>query len=180
MRKMLVLSACLLVASCAAAQSVRTKAKALQEVRAACGDYRVNFHVEERYTSDVVPPGQKDEARIYVFGMYGAGQQFGNPTIRLGMDGHWMGAIRGASYLFFSAEPGEHHLCAQWQSRFKGLKYLIWLTSVNVQADQAYYFLVTSIWYSSNSGLVQLNPLGSDEAQLLLAEYPQALSTAHK
>jgi hypothetical protein len=38
-------------------------------------------------------------------------------TVRIGI-GAWIGATRGDSYLYFSVEPGEHHLCVDWISEF--------------------------------------------------------------
>ena len=38
------------------------------------------------------------------------------PTMRVGVDGNWMGANNGKSYFFFPVEPGEHNVCAEWQS----------------------------------------------------------------
>ena len=37
------------------------------------------------------------------------------PTTRMGIDGRWVGATHGNSYLFMTVDPGEHHLCASWQ-----------------------------------------------------------------
>jgi hypothetical protein len=38
------------------------------------------------------------------------------PTMRVGMDGNWLGANDGKSYFFFQVEPGEHNICMEWQS----------------------------------------------------------------
>jgi hypothetical protein len=37
-------------------------------------------------------------------------------TVRIGLDGTWAEASHGKSYFAFSVTPGEHHLCANWQS----------------------------------------------------------------
>ena len=34
----------------------------------------------------------------------------------VGVDGVWVGPTHGDSYLYFAVAPGEHHLCASWQS----------------------------------------------------------------
>lgn len=36
--------------------------------------------------------------------------------MRVGVDGQWVGANDGKSYFFFTAEPGEHNVCTEWQS----------------------------------------------------------------
>jgi len=38
------------------------------------------------------------------------------PTTRAGVDGEWVGVAEGFSYFIFSVYPGEHHLCASWQT----------------------------------------------------------------
>lgn len=38
------------------------------------------------------------------------------PTTRFGLDGNWVGATQSNSYFYISVDPGEHHLCAGWQS----------------------------------------------------------------
>jgi len=36
--------------------------------------------------------------------------------MRVGVDGNWVGANNGKSYFFFQVPPGEHNICAEWQS----------------------------------------------------------------
>jgi hypothetical protein len=36
--------------------------------------------------------------------------------MRVGLDGNWVGANEGKSYFFFPVDPGEHNVCAEWQS----------------------------------------------------------------
>jgi len=38
------------------------------------------------------------------------------PTMRVGVDGSWVGANEGKSYFFFQVAPGEHNVCTEWQS----------------------------------------------------------------
>ncbi len=38
------------------------------------------------------------------------------PTTRFGLDGTWVGATQSNAYFYVSVDPGEHHLCAGWQS----------------------------------------------------------------
>jgi hypothetical protein len=62
----------------------------------------------------VLEPGK---ALIYVSEVFKkVPGEWGNPTIRIGLDGAWMGATRANSYVAFSVDPGEHHLCTNWQS----------------------------------------------------------------
>src|ERR1022692_4903336 len=62
------------------------------------------------------------------------------PTVRVSLDGSWVGANRGASYFFFPVEPGEHHLCADWQSAppsVVGRK--LALSNLGAEPGQTYY-----------------------------------------
>ena len=45
-----------------------------------------------------------------------AGGRKGAATVRIGMDGAWVGADKRDSYFVLDVSPGLHHLCASWQS----------------------------------------------------------------
>lgn len=64
----------------------------------------------------------------------------GTPTSRFGMDGAWVGANKGSSYFTVDVSPGEHHLCADWQSAFGSLKDKLGMADVNAEAGKTYYF----------------------------------------
>ena len=84
-----------------------------------------------------------------------------NPTVRIGLDGSWIGATRGNSYVVFSVDhPGEHHLCAQWQSGFERYSREAAFNRFTAELDKRYYFRVR-ITYQSG---LELEPLDSDEA----------------
>ncbi len=38
------------------------------------------------------------------------------PTVKWGVDGNWVGATQRDTYFYLSVDPGEHHLCAEWES----------------------------------------------------------------
>jgi len=65
------------------------------------------------------------------------------PTTRVGIDGSWVGATQSQSYFYVSVEPGEHYVCASWQSSVGGpvahSTAAIHLTAV---AAHSYYFVV--------------------------------------
>jgi hypothetical protein len=97
------------------------------------------------------------------------------------MDGAWLGATRTNSYLAFSVEPGDHHLCTSWQSRLKRLSKLAAFAGFTAEPGKVYYFR-ERITYSSVGGntasmnldLERMNP---DEGQYLVASYKP--STSH-
>jgi len=108
--------------------------------------------------------------------------ELGNPTLRVGIDGAWLGATRANSYLAFAVEPGEHHLCTSWQSRWPSLSKLAAFAAFTAEAGKVYYFR-ERITYSTNGGdatamNLDLDPVNPDEGQFLVASYKP--STSHQ
>lgn len=78
---------------------------------AGCGPSRMLFDVK---TSDSKHPvGQPEDGKALVYFLV---DYVTAPTMRAGVDGKWIGANDGKSYFFFTAEPGEHNVCMEWQS----------------------------------------------------------------
>jgi hypothetical protein len=101
------------------------------------------------------------------------------PPTRAGLDGSWMGATHGNSFLSFSIDPGEHHLCASWQtSVILGRGHKTAAAHFTAEAGNVYYFRVKNTWARDvGAAGIALNPLDSDEGQLLTNKY--SLSTSH-
>lgn len=59
---------------------------------------------------------------------------------KVGMDGNWMGANHGNSYLLFTADPGEHHLCLNWQSVFVVRSRAFAMANFTAEEGKTYYF----------------------------------------
>lgn len=101
------------------------------------------------------------------------------PTTRFGLDGSWIGATQSNAYLYVSVDPGEHHICAAWQ------------TLVHIYAGQTsaaahftadaggIYFFTVRNYFLENHGPARmtLSPLDSDEGQLLMSKF--GFSTSH-
>ena len=158
-------------------------------VASACGPDAVRFEVK----TDLPPQAataQPGKALVYAIedSTYGA-------TVRIGLDGAWVGANRGDSWFSFLAEPGEHHLCADWQPSIMrsttGLPSpkLISLTSFRAEAGKVYYFRArisvtwptlnssAASWSTNSDTFVDLTPIDRDEGQFLIASY--RFSTFH-
>jgi hypothetical protein len=104
------------------------------------------------------------------------------PTTRLGLDGQWVGATHGNSYFFLSVDPGEHHLCASWQSVVligRGRKSAA--AHFTAEPGKAYYFRVQNVWpherIENRDTRFVFAPLDSDEGQLLTTKF--AFATFH-
>jgi len=95
----------------AALSTIAQNQAAAARTAAGCGPSSVLFDVK---TDDSKHPvGQPEDGKALVYFLV----DFLNaPTMRVGMDGKWVGASDGKSYFFFTADPGEHNVCTEWQS----------------------------------------------------------------
>ena len=104
------------------------------------------------------------------------------PTTRFGLDGSWIGATHSNSYFYVSVDPGEHHLCAGWQS-FVGLTTGQKTAAAQFDADAggSYFFVVRNHAQQEREPPgMKLRALDPDEAQLLMSKYAFSTSRAKK
>ena len=109
----------------------------------ACGDEKVSFDIQlqKNTPSPVIPEAGKAQV-IFIeksekpptLGCLSAGVSC-NDVTRFGVDGVWVGATKGNSYLTITIEPGVHHLCAVVGKE-------VHAEPLTVEADHAYYFQV--------------------------------------
>ncbi len=107
---------------------------------------------------------------------------FHDVTVRVGIDGKWVGATRGTSYLSFTVEPGEHHLCVDAVSGLLEPARLVSLYGFTVEAGRIYYFRARTMASGSSSGnrdiaILDLDLLNDDQGKLLVAN--ARLSVSH-
>lgn len=148
---------------------------------ASCGPSQVKFDVKLDNAQHSLGQPEPGKALVYVIEVFRRPPgELGTPTIRVGLNGAWVGANHGASYLSFSVDPGEHHLCTNWQSVFKRLSDQHSLTSFTAEAGKTYFFRVqthvesegkaSQIWY------IDLQPVNADEGKYLIASSPLSVS----
>jgi hypothetical protein len=130
-----------------------------------CGSAEEEFEVNRNKGQHPRAQLEAGKALMYVIqnDTYHAGR---NLVTRIGMDGKWIGATRGNSYLYSPADPGERHLCVSWQG--KGNKAAAFhFTAVE---GKTYFFMIrnVSMRYTED---IQFGALDSDEAQLLMSTY---------
>ena len=94
--------------------------------------------------------------------------------MKVGLDGTWVGANQHNSYFSVSVEPGEHHMCANPQTRFQAGR-LIALAHFTAEAGKVYYFR-TRFLGNNNQIQFDFDPIDSDQAQYLIASYPLSVS----
>lgn len=92
----------------------------------------------------------------------------GSPTIKVGLDGTWMGATRGSTYLYFSIDPGEHHLCVELQTHLKRFSDRAF-AHVTVEPGKTYYFRAREMDFHAEHYL-DLDAVDPDEGQYLVTE----------
>jgi len=108
----------------------------------------------------------------------------GTPTIRVGLNSAWVGANQGSSYFSFSVDPGEQHLCANWQSAWKQLSSQHSFTSFTAEAGKTYFFRVRIQFqtYDANNVIwsIDLQPINADEGKYLISSSPLSVSVPKK
>jgi hypothetical protein len=147
----------------------------------ACGPLQVKF---ETSISTSRPPSQPEpgKALVYVVEDFQTiGATIGAPTFKIGLDGAWVGATHGSSYLVFSVDPGEHHMCIQWQSHLDGLSRLVSFARLTAEPDKTYYFRARAMSSSSTATMyLDLDSLDPDEGQYMIASSPVISAHAKK
>ena len=148
---------------------------------AVCGPLDVRFDAQ---TAAGQPPAQPEpgKALVYVIEDFKkAPGESRNPTIRVGLDGAWIGAMRANSYIFFSVDPGEHHLCTSWQSHLKRLSSLASFSHVTAEAGNTYYFRARITYVSAGHDVasmdLNLESVDPDEGRFLVAS--NRMSNSH-
>lgn len=97
----------LLVTLPALAQDDSAKARAA----AGCGPSNEMFDVQTTDAKHPTAQPENGKALVYFIVDFVTA-----PTMRVGVDGNWVGANQGKSYFFFPVDPGDHNICAEWQS----------------------------------------------------------------
>jgi hypothetical protein len=144
---------------------------------AACGGGNVSFKVkldDSQHALVLLEPGK---ARVYFLQEAGTSHTTLYPTVKIGMDGAWIGANHGNSYFSVSAEPGEHHLCVSLQSSFVAQR--VELAHFTAEAEKVYYYR-TRLVMSRSVELLELEPIDSDQGKYLIETFPLSNSTPKK
>lgn len=90
------------------------------------------------------------------------------PTMLAGLDGRWVGATNGNSYFYFSVAPGEHHICASWQSKSQTRA----VAHFTAEPGKVYYFAVKNRAGAYQAYGIDFVPLDSDQGLLLASTFP--------
>jgi len=151
-----------------------------------CGPANIKFDVKTKKGKHAAPAIEQGKALVFFLQDDLKFNAMPRPTTRFGIDGTWVGATHANSYFYVFVDPGEHHLCANWQS----LVSLDWLESTRstaaahftAQGGKSYYFRARDIENTEDAGEpeVKLLPVDADEAQVLMSSFSFSISHPNK
>lgn len=147
----------------------------------ACGNDKIKFNVSTKKGQPAPAPPPAGKAQI-VF-VENENQMIGTmmyATIRFGIDGAWAGANHNNSYFAVNIEPGEHHVCASWQSSLSMIRKYIGVASITAEAGKIYYFAgnvkVTPVGDNTSNFDFDLTQLSDDEGRYRVKAWRLATS----
>src|SRR5215469_9384604 len=131
-----------------------------------CGPNEGQYDVSTDKKNHPAAQPESGKALVYVIEDIERG-----PTLRVGLDGSWVGANKGKSYFFFSVKPGDHQLCTNWQSGVfkKTAERIGSATGVNVEGGKVYYFRIQVYERGERDHTVKLEPVEAAEGQFLVS-----------
>lgn len=107
----------------------------------ACGADDVRFEVKtEKHKPPPAAPSDGKALLVLSESFPAHGPFVPHPTVRFGVDGAWVGANESNSYFAVEIAPGEHHVCASWQSISGQLRSEAGLGKFTAEAGKTYYF----------------------------------------
>src|SRR5262245_51509116 len=135
-----------------------------------CGPSEGQFDVTSGKSHPAAKP-ESGKALVYVIEDIERG-----PTMRLGLDGAWIGANKGKSYFFFSLDPGDHQVCTKWQSGVfkKTAERMGSAITLTAEAGKTYYLRIQAFERNHRKGIngdwtVKLEPVETAEGQFLVS-----------
>ena len=152
---------------------------------AACGDEKTSFDVSRGAVGDTARALEPGKAVVYIIEVFNIRDKgrFNRPTIKHGLDGAWIGATQGFTYVSAAIDPGEHHLCSRWQSHLNALSDQVSLYNFTAAENNRYYFRVQINIEGNTAGgavSIDLEPVSEDEGRFLLSQAAQSVSKPKK
>ncbi len=154
---------------------------------AACGDENTTFSVTRGAVGDSATAPTADTAKVYIIELYDLNDngRINRPTLLDGLDGKWLGATQGFTYLSTLVVPGVHHLCSRWQSRMRERSKQISLNDFEAVAGKRYYFRAQinvegGVGDAPGPAFIDLQQVSEDEGRFLVSKAAQSISKQHK
>jgi hypothetical protein len=145
-----------------------------------CGPYNVQFNVKTTENKNALPTPDSGKALIVFLQDDARFQSVPRPTTRFGIDGTWVGATHSNSYFYVPVDPGEHHLCANWQSKavLIGPSRSTAAMQFVAEAGKIYSFRARDLYYKDRPPAeLKFEAVDNDEAQILMNSFE--LSSSH-
>ncbi len=157
---------------------------AITAAQAACGPKNVQFETQTA-KGQSLPQVESGKSLVYVVEVFEkVVGELSRPTLRVGLDGKWVGADKGNSYISFLVDPGEHHLCTNWQSRWKRFSNEAAFASLTADPGKVYYFRAVITEHGGSTGAstfsLDLEPVNGDEGKYLVASSASSASHPRK
>lgn len=145
-----------------------------------CGPDKIQFDVKTDKHQHAESRPEPGKALVYVFEQVKLDSDelpVNLATVRFGLDGQWVGANHGNSHFSFAVDPGDHALCASWQttwvkiSRLASAADLSSAASLTADAGRVYYFeaAVDERNHDHPQPGVKLRAIDPAEGKLLIA-----------
>lgn len=133
----------------------------------------VTFDVTTAKIKNTAATPDSGKALVYFIEDDSTFESIPKPTVRLGMDGTWMGATHSSSWFNFPVDLGEHHLCANWQSRVVlfGSSHQTAAVHFTAVAGKTYFFRMQDAWNRAAGLSINFTRLDSDEGQILIRKF---------
>jgi hypothetical protein len=144
-----------------------------------CRPTDFKFEVKSSDSSHPVTQPEPGKALVYFLQDDKVFESRPRPTVKWGIDGDWVGATQSNTYFYISIDPGEHHLCSEWQTAvIVTAGHQASAAHFTAEAGQVYYFRAQDFyWRDSGAAFIKLGPVDSDEAQVLMTKF--GFSTSH-
>jgi hypothetical protein len=141
---------------------------------AGCGPIKTDFSVKtDKHVHTITSP-QPGKALVYVIVQENSDphkMQIGDVTTRVGLDGAWIGANHGASYVALAVDPGDHRMCTDVQSKMLGTDKLNSAADLSAEAGKTYFYRAElTIAYGDHQNDLRLKAVDQAEGMLLISK----------
>jgi hypothetical protein len=148
-----------------------------------CGPAKGRFDVRSYTAKHPIAQPRDGKAIVYLLQDDKYFYSHPRPTVKWGVDGQWAVATQANDYAYYYVDPGEHQLCAQWQTSITAAKgSVLGAYDFAAKSGQSYYFraLDTNPELIDESAAVKLESVGSDEAAVLMNKFGYSTSRLKK
>lgn len=149
----------------------------------ACGSADVKFDVKTAKASTPAQAPASGQAQlVFIETLHKPGNVLVKPTIRVGLDGSWAGALKGSSYFSVLVPSGEHHLCVSWQSHFGTFRKNLFAKSVALEPGKTYFLEYKADLIATDGGaqpVTDFDFIDADQGKFFMKSYPVATWTTN-